>query len=241
MAQSRRCDAMPNVFISYSHVSPDQDLARQLAGSLEANGVTVFLDTKIRIGEDWVEQIDRQLRISQYFVVLLSAASIQSDMVRREIVLAYKLRKAKQLTILPVRMDATRELPYDIGAYLDLIQYVVWNPGESFDPICRTILQAITAPEKAVMPMAAQASVVTRADDSSRHSGTAESATLKAFDRAELERAKEQLAVYVGPLARMIVDRAAKRAANWRELYDILAAEVPAGEERKKFLSHLRH
>ncbi|MGI8961687.1 MAG: toll/interleukin-1 receptor domain-containing protein [Bryobacteraceae bacterium] len=69
---------MPNVFISYSHVSPDQDLASRLVGSLEANGVTVFVDTKIRIGEDWVEQIDRQLRNSQYFVVLLSAASIQS-------------------------------------------------------------------------------------------------------------------------------------------------------------------
>jgi len=36
----------------------------------------------------------------------------------------------------------------------------------------------------------------------------------------------------------MIVDRAAKKAANWRELYDILAVDVPAGEERKKFLSH---
>ncbi|MGI9070567.1 MAG: toll/interleukin-1 receptor domain-containing protein [Bryobacteraceae bacterium] len=191
---------MPNVFISYSHVSPDQDLARQLAGLLEANGVTVFVDTKIRIGEDWVEQIDRQLRISQYFVVLVSAASIQSDMVRREIALAYKLRKAKQLTILPVRMDATRELPYDIGAYLDLIQYVVWNPSESFDPICRMILQAITEPEKAVMQIAAQASVLTPVNDPpTAQSGTAQPANLRPFDRAELERVQEQLAVYMGP------------------------------------------
>jgi TIR domain len=229
---------MPNVFISYSHVSPDQELAWQLAELLEANGLTVFVDTKIRIGEDWVEQIDRQLRMSQYFVVLLSAASIQSDMVRREIALAYKLRKAKQLTILPVRMDITRELPYDIGAYLDLIQYVVWYPGDSFDPICRRILQAIAEPEKGVMQMAAQRSVLSPLNDPPRGAETAQPANLKPFDRPELERVKEQLAVYIGPLARMIVDRAAKKAANWRELYDILAAEVPAGEERKKFLSH---
>jgi hypothetical protein len=50
---------------------------------------------------------------------------------------------------------------------------------------------------------------------------------------------KEQLAVYLGPLARMMADRAAKKAANWRELYDALAGQVPEGEERKKFLSHL--
>ena len=216
---------MPNVFISYSHVSPDQDLASQLAGSLEANGVTVFVDTKIRIGEDWVEQIDRQLRSSQYFVVLLSVASIQSDMVRREIALAYKLRKANQLTIFPVRMDVTQELPYDIGAYLDSIQYVGMEPRESFDPICRKILHATVHPEKSGMQVAVE-------------TGFARLANVNAFDRAELERVKEQLAVYLGPMARMIVDRAAKKAANWRELYEALAAEVRTGEERKKFLSH---
>lgn len=201
----------------------------QLARALEANGVTVFLDTKIRIGEDWVEQIDQQLRSSQYFMVLLSAASIQSDMVRREIALAYKLRKAKQLTIFPVRVELTGELPYDIGAYLDSIQYAVCNRGESFDPICRRILHAIVEPE---------ASGSTPVNNPPRETGTAQPITVDAFDRAQLERVKEQLAVYIGPMARMIVDRTAKKAASWRELYEALAAEVPAGEERKKFLSH---
>jgi len=224
---------MPNVFISYSHVSPDQDLASQLAGALEANGLTVFVDTKIRIGEDWVEQIDRQLRSSQYFIVLLSAASIESDMVRREIALAYKLRKAKQLAIFPVRMDVARELPYDIGAYLDSIQYVVWNPGESFDPICRRILHAIVDPEKSAIQVGAETPTSTPVNTPPRTAG-AQPANVNAFDRAELERVKEQLAVYIGPMARVIVDRAAKKAGNWRELYEALAAEVPAGGEGQK-------
>lgn len=229
---------MPNVFISYSHVSPDQELASQLAGALETNGATVFIDAKIRIGEDWVEQIDRQLRSSQYFVVLLSAASIQSDMVRREIALASKLRKAKHLTILPIRMDLTGELPYDVGAYLDLIQYVVWNPGASFDPICRRILHAIADVEKSRMEAAAGAPATTPVNNTPRAPGTVQTLNVSAFDPAELERVKSQLAIYIGPMARMIVDRTAKKAANWRELYEALAAEVPAGEERKKFLSH---
>jgi hypothetical protein len=126
-------------------------------------------------------------------------------------------------------MDVTQELPYDIGAYLDSIQYVVCNPGESFDPICRKILHAIVDPEKPVMQVAAEAPRAAR---------TTQHANVNAFDRAELERVKEQLAVYIGPMARVIVDRAAKKATNWRELYEALAAEVPVGEERKKFLSH---
>lgn len=229
---------MPNVFISYSHVSPDQDLASQLTGTLEANGVSVFVDTKIRIGEDWVEQIDGQLRSSQYFIVLLSAASIQSDMVRREIALAYKLRKAKQLAILPVRIDLQEELPYDIGAYLDLIQYVVWNRGEPFDPICRRILHAVGDADKPGIQATGMPSASTPVNNTPRPAGTAQAVDVHAFDRAELERVKEQLAVYIGPMARMIVDRTAKKAASWRELYEALAAEVPPGEERKKFLSY---
>ncbi len=208
---------MAQVFISYAHVSPDQELAAQLAAYLEANGFCVFVDSKIRVGQDWVEQIDRELRNSQYFIVLLSAASIQSDMLRREVAIAYKLKKAKQLIIFPVRLHFEGELPYEIGAYLDLIQYTGWNRGQPFDPICRTILQAmrdsaeIPAPPVSTLPVT--------------------------FDPAELERVKRELAVYVGPVARLILERAAKNATDWRQLYEILAAEIPAGNERKKFLA----
>src|SRR5690348_10779256 len=113
---------MPQVFISYAHVSPDKKLAAELASFLDTNGFAVFVDSKIRLGHDWVEQIDTQLRSSEYFVVLLSSASVQSDMVRREIAMAYKLRKANKLTIFPIRIGFEAELPYDIGAYLDVIQ-----------------------------------------------------------------------------------------------------------------------
>jgi hypothetical protein len=34
----------------------------------------------------------------------------------------------------------------------------------------------------------------------------------------------------------LLVHRAAKQARNWKQLYETLAAEVPAGEERKIFL-----
>jgi hypothetical protein len=138
---------MPKVFISYRHVDPDQRLAAELAAYLESASFQVFVDTKIKIGREWVEQIERELSSSQFFVVLLSADSIRSDMVRREVKLAHALRKAKQLAILPVRVCFEGELPYDLGSYLDLIQYSLWKPGEQFSAICRQILEEVQNPQ----------------------------------------------------------------------------------------------
>lgn len=207
---------MSQVFVSYAHVHPDQDLAGYLAAFLEANGFTIFVDTKIRVGQDWVEQIDQQLRNSEYFVVLLSAASTQSDMIRREIAMAYKLKKARRLTIFPVRVDFEGELPYEIGAYLDLIQYTTWNRGQSFDVVCEAILHGLRDSAPTVVAAPAKAN---------------------RFDPSELERVARELAVYLGPMARFILERAARAATDWRQLYDTLALEIPAGEERKKFLA----
>lgn len=57
------------------------------------------------------------------------------------------------------------------------------------------------------------------------------------FDPDGLERVTRELAVYVGPMARLLVSRTAKKAGSWKQLYDLLAAEVPEGRERKQFLS----
>jgi hypothetical protein len=137
---------MRDVFVSYSHVKPDEDLAAELVQFLEGNGVSVFVDTKIQVGQEWIEQIDWHLRNASHFVVLLSAESVRSDMVRREVAIAHQLRKTKELSILPVRVGLDGELPYDLGAYLHAVQYAVWNPGQTFGRVCRDILDGIRNP-----------------------------------------------------------------------------------------------
>jgi hypothetical protein len=213
---------MAQVFISYAHVHPDQELAAELHGFLETNGFDVFVDSKIGLGQNWVEQIDVQLRNSTHFVALLSNASIKSDMVRREIAIAYRLSKANRLVIFPVRLGTLEELPYELSAYLDLIQYTVWRPGESFNDVCQVIVNAI----RAGAPLANNRVVTAPA--------------LKLFSEAELESLKSELARHLGPVARVVVDRAAKKAATWEQLCELLAAEIPAGEERRIFQARRR-
>jgi hypothetical protein len=67
------------VFLSYRHVPRDEELAEGLCAYLRERGLRVFLDKQIRIGLDWVAEIDRQLRASDAFVVLLSEDSIRSS------------------------------------------------------------------------------------------------------------------------------------------------------------------
>lgn len=223
---------MPQVFISYAHANPDCDLAGQLTAALEANGLSVFVDSKIRIGQDWSEQIDVELRKSEFFVVLLSAVSIESPMVRREVAIAYKLKKEKKLTILPVRIALEAELPYELAAYLNLIQYAQWRPGESFEAICSSILNTIlesTSLLALAEPLAAAAPAGSALRASPRPQHTM-------FDAAEVDRLRAELLLYLGPVARVIVDRALKKATSWQQLYELLAAELPE-KERKTFLA----
>ncbi len=57
------------------------------------------------------------------------------------------------------------------------------------------------------------------------------------FDPLGLERVRKELAQHIGPMAKLLVDRAAKRARTWQEVYAQLAPEVPAGKERERFLA----
>jgi hypothetical protein len=132
---------MAAIFISYRHVDPDQKLASDLAKYLTERRVSYFVDTQLRISQEWVEVIDRELRGCESLVVLLSSESIRSDMVRHEVTLAHRFKKR----IFPVRVDYDGALPYDLGAYLDKIQYKLWRSGEPFAPIWGAIVDGISS------------------------------------------------------------------------------------------------
>ncbi len=134
---------MSRVFISYRHVKPDDDLASFLEKHLSSKGHQVFIDNQILIGTKWVEEIERQIRAAEHFVVLLSKDSIRSDMVRQEVKLAHELMRQHQLTILPIRVAFFGELPLDLASLLNPIQYALWEQGAPFETIGAQILAAI--------------------------------------------------------------------------------------------------
>ena len=56
------------------------------------------------------------------------------------------------------------------------------------------------------------------------------------LDKEHLSDAQTHLAAYIGPMARLLVERAAKQASTVNELYQILAEEIDSVENKKDFL-----
>lgn len=62
-------------------------------------------------------------------------------------------------------------------------------------------------------------------------------APAEAWDPALLEKVSRELAVYIGPMARILVGRAAARTLSMAALYEALAAEIASPGDRQKFLA----
>ncbi len=107
----------PKVFISYSR--KDIHFARRLAGDLEQAGFDVWWDiSDLKGGDDWVRFIPAAITSSQYFVVLLSPNSVQSEWVEKEYSYAIRLRKK----IIPAMIKPC-EVPFSLHTinYVDFV------------------------------------------------------------------------------------------------------------------------
>jgi class 3 adenylate cyclase len=58
------------------------------------------------------------------------------------------------------------------------------------------------------------------------------------WDPAMLERVRKDLAVHIGPMAKVLVDRAAAKTQTRAALYELLAAEIHSPKDREAFLRH---
>ncbi len=133
------------VFISYRrHVGRDERLAQALSASLTRLGHTVFMDITMRTGAPWLEEIDRQIKTTDFLIVLLSKESADSEMVQAEVTRAYEYRKAQgHPQTLPVRVAYEGQLPYAISAFLNPLQYALWRDESDTARVGQEIQQAI--------------------------------------------------------------------------------------------------
>jgi serine/threonine protein kinase len=60
------------------------------------------------------------------------------------------------------------------------------------------------------------------------------------FDPTALDLFAQALAPYIGPIAKIVVTRAARAARNAGELQSLLAEEIPAAADRQRFLATVR-
>jgi hypothetical protein len=145
MATVDRTARVARVFLSYKrHVEPDQTLVQEMLAGLSRAGHAVFIDQQLGVGQAWAREIKEQVRQSDFLVVLLTADSSRSEMVRGEIELARRHAAATSLPrILPVRVRFDGPLPYPLSAYLNDIQYASWNGPEDTPRLLTELLAAM--------------------------------------------------------------------------------------------------
>jgi hypothetical protein len=88
---------MSQVFISYSR--KDLAFVTRLARDLQDAGLTVWYDVSgLDVGIRWEREIENAIRQSQYFIIILSPSSVDSEWIEREFMYACE----RKLRILPI-------------------------------------------------------------------------------------------------------------------------------------------
>jgi AAA-like domain/TIR domain len=124
----------PRIFISYKRdVEPDQSLARELHRALSIHCDT-FIDQLLPVGSRWAERINEELHRADYLVILLSAKSVQSEMVLGEVERAIQIGREREgrPAILPIRVAFRDALDYPLNAYLNPLNWSNWcSPADT--------------------------------------------------------------------------------------------------------------
>jgi hypothetical protein len=158
-----------SIFICYKrHAAPDNALAQALHQTLKGAGYKVFIDKTMRSGTDWLDEIDRQIKASDYLIVLLSEASADSEMVQAEVQRAYEYRQQQgHPHILPVRIAYEGVLPYTIAAFVNRQQYILWQTQADTSRMTQDILAAIRSqlPDQEPVKLAPTRATVTVSED----------------------------------------------------------------------------
>lgn len=202
-----------HVFISYS--SHDQPVADGWRQALEAQDLACWIAPRdILPSADWAEQIIDGIDAAWAVLLILSEAANQSPQVRREVGRAVH----KQVAILPLRIhDVTlsKSLEYFLSAqhWVDAVQ---GTPDDHLPAVARAL--------RSLRPVAAKAVAV-------------KALAPVAWKHETLTHIEQRLALHVGPVASVLVQRAAKRAQSKTELVELLANDIDDLQARAHFRS----
>jgi class 3 adenylate cyclase len=129
-------------------VADDECLLRVLDEGLRRAGCKVFIDLQIKIGLDWAQKIEQELRKADAVIPLLSPSSVESEMLGLELQIAEDAAHGGQgrPRLLPVRVNWDGPLPPQVATILDRYQYALWRGPEHNEAIVAELLEALARP-----------------------------------------------------------------------------------------------
>ena len=141
-------------FISYKRkADSDRTLANFLHSGLKEAGHEVFIDVSIPVGTNWAMEIEQRIDWCDFLVVLLSAASVESEMVQGEVRLAHHRRRQDgRPRVLPIRVNFDGPLDYELDCYLGRLEYLSWTQPDDSRRILDDLKAAAVAGVNADLP-----------------------------------------------------------------------------------------
>jgi nucleotide-binding universal stress UspA family protein len=126
------------------NAEPDEKVLRLLEEHLKTIGYPIFVDRHLQVGMEWAREIERRVNNAYAVVVLLSAASVNSEMLAHELQIANaSAQKTGKPLILPVRINFSLPLPSQLAAILDGIQYAQWQGPQDSQSLMTEISESL--------------------------------------------------------------------------------------------------
>jgi serine/threonine-protein kinase len=143
-----RATRSAKVFISYRDFELERTLAQQFYQALQSAGHEPWMTGQnFQLEEGWAQRIDAALRNCDYFLLLLSPTSANSELVLEEVrtVKALRAEQGKPV-ILPVRLNFPLSLPlnYELRGYLHRIQQRFWRTDADTTSLVQEILDLLS-------------------------------------------------------------------------------------------------
>jgi len=221
------------IFVSYSQ--PDRSCALSLVDHLESEGIGCWVAPRdVSPAADWAAEIIDAISSARVMVLVFSASSNDSPQVRREVERAVY----KQLAILPFRIEDV--LPSKSLEYFLSSQH--WL--DAFPPPREPYYARLSAHLRGALASAAPSGARAAApplDAPHASAALAPAAVPSArFPATQLQKIEAVLLPFVGPIAPLLLRRAASRSGSFQELLATLSGEVDSGAERTRFLEACR-
>ena len=234
----------PHVFICFS--STDEAIAREIVRSLEANDLKCWISLRdVPPGANYQESIIEALESAKGLIFLFSGASSQSHEIKKELSVAGSLK----IPVVPVRLSPitpTGALRYELATrqWLDIfpdreqgLRHLVGTIRELFDHN----RAAEDAPSSASFTTAGSSVVEASVPPADSASGRPQGRTpIVAVGSQEFEAIRALLAHHIGPIAKVIVQKASTEAHTPDDFCERLAAHVRLEADRAVFLRAAR-
>jgi hypothetical protein len=213
------------VFVSYSQ--PDRVPAYEIVERVEGHGIECWVAPRdVAPAADWAAEIVEAIAAARVMVLVFSASANGSPQVRREVERAVHRR----VMVLPFRIEDV--LPSSSLEYFLSSQH--WL--DAFPPPREPHYQRLCAYLKSYL---AGEGGGTLAPAGPAAAAPARAAALPP-SAAALQQPERELARYIGPVARHLVNRAAARGAGTETLIRELGAEIESEADRRAFINASR-